>query len=596
MAPDLRTSRDAAEGRLRTVGLPVGFGVLGSMVAAFAFMVLVRADAQWPEIAGQELVGLSYVVAGTIAWLRRPANRIGPAILGAGITWYIPVFVQIPVPAITAATFAFAWVTNLFVVFILLAYPTGHFFSRAARAVFWVAVVGTAIPVIARLFLLDSGTDFSSATGPSSLIYGCACPNPFVVLPDDQLYGGMMAAGRLVTILITVLVLILIVERWLRASAAGRRQLVPVMFAGAVGLAAFAIDEITFVASSGEQPILALTTVGLVVARAAVPIGFLLGLLRTEIDRFLVGRLVVELGGAPSPERIEALVAATLHEPSARVGYWSPGAGTYLDAAGHQVEPTPPAGRAITMVERGGERLCAIEYDAALSEDPQIIAAVVAALRLSVDRDRLETMVRAQAGESRTLPRGPVTLLYADIEGSTSLLDRLGSRYGDLLVETRRIERAVIREHGGREVDSRADEFFAVFPAGTSPADAALAVDRRLRDHAWPESVAVRVRIGLHQGEPEVGDEGYVGMDVHLAARLGAAGHGGQILVSATARAVIDRDLPIEARLLDLGAYELRGIPGRHEIMQLVVPDLPSGFPPLRLAAVTPGVKPSPTR
>ena len=94
----------------------------------------------------------------------------------------------------------------------------------------------------------------------------------------------------------------------------------------------------------------------------------------------------------------------------------------------------------------------------------------------------------------------------------------------------------------------------------------------------------VRVRIALHHGEPELGDEGYVGMDVHLAARLGSAGHGGQLLVSAAARDVIVADLPTDALLLDLGAYALRGIPGRHEILQVVVPDLPSAFPPLRLA------------
>ena len=114
------------------------------------------------------------------------------------------------------------------------------------------------------------------------------------------------------------------------------------------------------------------------------------------------------------------------------------------------------------------------------------------------------------------------------------------------------------------------------------PAPAALEMDRRLRDHLWPDNVLVQVRIGLHNGEPELGDEGYVGMDVHLAARLGSAGHGGQILISASARDVIAADLPADARQVDIGAYELRGIPGRQQIAQLVVPDLPSEFPPLR--------------
>jgi class 3 adenylate cyclase len=579
----LRTGSDARGGRLRNVVVPLGLGLFGLLEAAAAFAVLQTADVPTSVIAGDQLVGLSYVVAGAIAWLRRPGNRIGPAILLAGITWYIPDFVHVPIPVVTAATFAFAWITNVFVAFVLLTYPTGHFFSRAARVVFGVAIVSAIVPVIARLFLLDSGADFSSATGPSGLAYGCDCPNPFALYPDDSLYGGAMLLSRLLTVLSAALVLILIVRRWWRASPVGRRQLVPVMFAGAVGVAVFAVDEIAFTASSGELPILAVTTVGLVLARAAVPIGFLLGLLRTQIDRSLVSRLVVDLGGAPSPERLEAMVAATLHDRSARVGVWSPGAQAFFDPAGHRIEQLASAERAVAVVERDGGPLCVIEYDAALSEDPELVAAVAAALRLAVDRDRLEKMVRAQVSESRSLPRGPVTLLYADIEGSTALLERLGARYGDLLADARRIQRAAVREHGGREVDSRADEFFAVFPARASPAGAALDIQRQLRDHAWPDGEVVRVRIGLHRGEPEIGDEGYVGMDVHQAARLGTAGHGGQILVSASARDAIADDLPDGARLLDLGTHELRGIPGRHEILQLVVPDLTPGFPPLRL-------------
>jgi class 3 adenylate cyclase len=579
----VRTGGDArGQGRVTRL-LPVGFCLFGLAVAAAAFGVMAKAEVPWPEIAGVELVGLSYIVAGTIAWLRRPGNRIGPAILLTGMTSYLPAFVHVAIPAVTSTAFAFAFITNVFAAFILLAYPSGRFFSRTARLVFWVAVVGTVIPVIARLFLLDSGSDFSTATGPSALSYGCDCLNPFALFPDDRLYGGAMLVSRLVTVLVTAVILILIVQRWLRASAASRRQLVPVMFAGAVGLVAFAIDEITFTASGGEQPILAVTSFGLVLARAAVPVGFLLGLLRTQIDRSLVGKLVVELGGAPTPERIEAMVAATLHDPSVQVGYWSPAAQAYIDAAGHRIEPVASATRAIAMVDADGDPLCVIAHDAALSDDPELIAAVGAALRLAVDRDRLETMVRTQVGESRSLPRGRVTFLYSDIQGSTALLERLGTRYGDVLAETRHIHRAAVREHGGREVDSRADEFFAVFPAETTPAGAALEIHRRLRDHVWPDSISVLVRIGLHQGEPEIGDEGYVGMDVHQAARLGAAAHGGQTLVSASASDLVGADLPAGARLRDLGTYELRGIPGQHAIQQLVVPDLPAEFPPLRL-------------
>jgi signal transduction histidine kinase len=393
---------DDARGRRRVSQLvALASGLFGLAVAAWAFLVLAGADVQWTEIAGYELVGLSYIVAGTIAWLRRPDNRIGPAILVTGITSFIPVFARVPIPAVTSAAFAFAWVTNVFAAFILLAYPSGRFFSGTARLVFWGVVLGTVIPVIARLFLLDTGSDFSSATGPSSLSYGCDCRNPFVLLPDDGLYGAAMLVSRIETVILTILILLLIVRRWYGASAARRRQLVPVLFAGAVGLAAFAIDEITFTASNGEQAMLPVTAAGLLLARAAVPIGFLLGLLRTQIDMALVGRLVVELGGAPSPERIEAMVAATLHDPSVQLGYWSPAVLAFVGAAGDRIEPIASATRAVEMVERNGRSIATIVHDPALREDPGLMASVSAAVGLAVENQSLTAELQTQLDEVR---------------------------------------------------------------------------------------------------------------------------------------------------------------------------------------------------
>jgi signal transduction histidine kinase len=379
----------------------LAFGLFGLAVAAVAFVVLAEADVHWSEIAGSELVGLSYIVAGTIAWVRRTDNRIGPAILVAGMTSLIPVFVRVPIPAVTSAAFAFAWITNVFAAFILLAYPSGRLFSRTARLVFSAVVLTTVIQVIARLVLLDTGWDFSSATGPSALSYGCDCPNPFVLLPDDGLYGTVMLVTRLVTILVTILILSLIVRRWVGATSAGRRQLVPVLFAGAVGLAAFAIDEVTFTASNGELGILPMTAAGLLLARAAVPIGFLLGLLRNQIDMALVGRLVVELGGAPSPQRVAAMVAATLHDPSVQLGYWSRAARGFIDVTGHPIEPIPSPTRAVEMVERAGRPIATIVHDPALREDRGLVASVSAAVGLAIENQSLAAELQAQLDEVR---------------------------------------------------------------------------------------------------------------------------------------------------------------------------------------------------
>jgi class 3 adenylate cyclase len=178
------------------------------------------------------------------------------------------------------------------------------------------------------------------------------------------------------------------------------------------------------------------------------------------------------------------------------------------------------------------------------------------------------------------LPTGQLTLLFADIESSSQLLTELGDRYGAVLNGVRRIERAAIREHGGHEVDARADEMFAVFKAGPSAVKAALAIQRGLAAHGWPDGRSVKVRIGLHTGRPTATATGYEGISVNAASRLCACGHGGQILLSRAVQAALAEAPEYEMR--HLGAFRLRGIPDDHDVYQLLGPDLSDGFPPLR--------------
>src|SRR5687767_5684066 len=126
------------------------------------------------------------------------------------------------------------------------------------------------------------------------------------------------------------------------------------------------------------------------------------------------------------------------------------------------------------------------------------------------------------------LPTGTVTLLFTDIEGSTQLLQRLGARYGDVLAEYRQLLRSIFQAHGGHEVDTQGDSFFIAFTRALDAVAAAVAIQRALVTHPWPEGVSMATRIGLHTGAPRSGTEGYVGLDVHRAARIGSAGHGGQ--------------------------------------------------------------------
>ena len=181
------------------------------------------------------------------------------------------------------------------------------------------------------------------------------------------------------------------------------------------------------------------------------------------------------------------------------------------------------------------------------------------------------------------LPGGTVTFVFTDIEGSTRLLQELGDRYGDVVSAHRRIIRERFGELGGTEIDTQGDAFFFSFPRARDAVGAAVAAQRGLRDHDWPGGVEVRVRMGLHTGEPTVGDEGYVGLDVVRAARIASAGHGGQILLSETTRALLGNQLPEGAAIHDLGEAHLKDIQHEH-VYQLSIDGGPAEFPPLKTA------------
>jgi class 3 adenylate cyclase/DNA-binding CsgD family transcriptional regulator len=175
-----------------------------------------------------------------------------------------------------------------------------------------------------------------------------------------------------------------------------------------------------------------------------------------------------------------------------------------------------------------------------------------------------------------------VTFLFTDIEGSTRLLKSLGrDRYGEVLAAHNRLLRAAFSEGGGIEIDTKGDSFFVVFRSAGSAIEAAAAAQRSLAAHEWPESVRVRVRMGLHTGEASVGSDGYVGFAVHQAARIGDAGHGGQVLLSNTTATLVRFDLPSELELRDVGPVELPDFDRPERLYQLEIVGLPGEFPPL---------------
>jgi predicted ATPase/class 3 adenylate cyclase len=188
----------------------------------------------------------------------------------------------------------------------------------------------------------------------------------------------------------------------------------------------------------------------------------------------------------------------------------------------------------------------------------------------------------------RSLPTGTVSLLCTDIEGSTRLLQTLGERYAEALAEHRRLLRSAFAEHRGCEVDTQGDAFFYAFSRAHDAVAGAVAAQRALAAHAWPEGLALRVRIGIHTGEPTATGEGYVGIDVHRAARVMSAGHGGQVLLTQSTRDLLTSELSDAVSLRDLGEHRLKDLTHAQRLYQLLIPGLENDFPALKTLEARP--------
>ena len=199
-------------------------------------------------------------------------------------------------------------------------------------------------------------------------------------------------------------------------------------------------------------------------------------------------------------------------------------------------------------------------------------------------KERTRGQADTQARRAAALPTGAVTFLMTDIQGSTAFLAELGDEYGPMLSDVRRLIRDKVRKAGGHEVEVHADEFLGVFASAPAALEAAVMIQRRMTDKAWPTRKPVKVRIGIHRGHPTLSDGAYIGLSVHAVARLCQAAHGGQIVLSRTAREAIGKALPEGITFRSLGRHRLRGFPRPDLLYQVKVPGLGGRFPKLRTA------------
>ncbi|HEX9386667.1 MAG TPA: tetratricopeptide repeat protein [Anaerolineales bacterium] len=187
-----------------------------------------------------------------------------------------------------------------------------------------------------------------------------------------------------------------------------------------------------------------------------------------------------------------------------------------------------------------------------------------------------------------SLPSGTVTFLFTDIEGSTRLLQQLGEKYAVLLADHEQLLRETCESCNGRVVDIHGDSFFVAFSRAFDAIHAVVQSQRALADHLWPDGVSVRVRMGLHTGEPQISALVYMGIDVHRAARIMAVAHGGQVLLSQPTHDLVVSELPEDVSLRDLGEHRLKDLRQPKHLYQLVITGLPFDFPPLKSLNVSP--------
>jgi class 3 adenylate cyclase len=319
------------------------------------------------------------------------------------------------------------------------------------------------------------------------------------------------------------------------------------------------------------------------VARALIAFGFLVSTLRVRQHRLAVAEVALQTGGTSVAE-LERALSSALADPDLAVVRWSDAANAYLDRDGQPFSLPGPGdrARAVTYVDGDdGRPYAAVVHDALLTEERSILGSLRIAARQALQGEDLRAVLGTRAG-SAELPRGNVTLLFSDIEDSTGHLQRLGLRYAEVLEEQRSIIRDAIRDHGGREVESVGDEFFAAFESPAAVARAAVAIQRGLQRHAWPHGRPISVRIGLHRGTPTLTPGGYVGIDVHRASRIMSAANGGQILASAEVAAAAASDAASGIRVRPLGPHRLRGLAEPVEVALLDVPDAPAASVPIR--------------
>ena len=440
-------------------------GVAAGCVAGIVVMTSEHArEDRIVNITLGPLVGWAFIAAGLIAWWRRPQNRFGSLMTLVGFTWFVGALSTSDEPGLFIVGVLLSPLTFGLLIHMLLAFPTGRLEGRLARVLVAVAYFDV-------LVLYPAAILFSTPEDA-----GCDCPPNPLLIDDNETVGGLLfGAYALCAVLGLVAVALFLVHRW--RTTPQRRILGPLYLAGG---ATMVLTALVFTAEFFAETVAAVINVVAVAGLASVPFAFLAGLLRIRLAR---AGAVTEIVGKKG-EELRVALADTLGDPSLELAYWLPERNRYVDRDGRPMELPAGGGRAVTPIERDGERLAAIVHDAALAEERELVRAAGTAAAVALENERLDAELAARVEE---LEASRARIVNVALEERRRLERDLHDGAQQRLV-TLRLQLRLARDQVGKNPDAAAK----MIDGAAEELDAALEELRELARGIHPAVLADR--------------------------------------------------------------------------------------------------------
>ena len=362
--------------------------VAAALAAASATAIALSKTVNHGFVAFALIIGGSFVATGLVALARRPENRFGLLLYGVGIAWFVGTLSTSDNAYVFSFAQALSTVYYALLVHAILAYPRGRLESRAVQVIVALAYADTLGPTLVATLVGRTRDLTNEPEAPRNVL---------LVSHHPDLASAVSNASAAIGVVLLAAVVAIVIQRWRAASAAARRVLAPVLTTSGVALATIATALLVQLAAGDNAGTAAFIVSSL--AFASVPIGFLVGILRTSLSRSgALSDLIDELSRSHEPDRVRRALRRAVGDPSLELAYWVGDLRAYVDAEGHPLDPAQRTDRAVTIVERSGRRVAALIHDPALADNTELVESVGAAAGLALENEQLQAELRARLG------------------------------------------------------------------------------------------------------------------------------------------------------------------------------------------------------